>query len=410
MKRFFLLFIAGSLLMSCGGNNGKQEAAGTGHKHTEGEKEHGEGEEGHEEENGNIAEISQKQMRAVGITLDTLQYRDLTSSIKANGMLNVPNQNKAIVTSIVDGIIKTLAVLPGDYVRKGQLIATIINPDIARMQQELQTTLAQIRLAETEQRRQQELVEGNAAPLKNLQQVQTQLATLHVTRNALRQQLGALGLSASSVEGGKINTTVSILAPISGTISSVTAEIGSQINAAMPIAKIVNNSELHLDLFIYEKDLSLVKNKQEIHFTLTNNPGKTFDAQVFSIGAAFENDTKTIPVHAIVKGNKAGLIEGMNVTALINTGVSTQPALPVDAIVSNAGHDYIFVLVGKEAPKDKEEGEVYAFEKWPVAKGITDLGYTAITPVKPIPAGASIITKGTFFALAKLTNQGEHEH
>lgn len=347
-----------------------------------------------------IASITLEQMNAVGIELDTVSQKSLVAAIKSNGMLTVPNQNKALVTALTSGIVKSLTVLPGDYVKKGQVIATLINPELTKVQQELQATIAQLNLAKIEQQRQQDLVAGNAAPLKNLQRVETELATLTATRNALQQQLSTLGISPSVVAAGKISTTVAITAPISGTISNVTAEIGANVNAATPVAQIVNNSELHLDLFVYEKDLSKLKPHQAITFTLTNNPGKTYEAEIFSIGTAFENDTKTIPVHAVVNGDKSGLIEGMNVTAVVSTGTVLGPAVPSAAIVSNAGQDYIFVVV-------KQTKEGYEFEKWPVAKGVSDVGYTAITPVNALPQDAKVVTRGAFFVLAKLTNKGE---
>lgn len=85
---------------------------------------------------------------------------------------------------------------------------------------------------------------------------------------------------------------------MSGTISK---DVCTNVNASTPIAQIVNNTELHLDIFVYEKDLPRIKEKQTIHFTLTNFEGKEYDAENYSIRAAFANETKTVPVHAIVK-------------------------------------------------------------------------------------------------------------
>ena len=49
--------------------------------------------------------------------------------------------------------------------------------------------------------------------------------------------------------------------------------------------EIVDNSQLHLDLYVYEKDLSKLKVGQTIHFhPPTNNAGKEFDAK-FSASA-----------------------------------------------------------------------------------------------------------------------------
>ena len=69
----------------------------------------------------NLIEITEAQMKAVGITTDTLEYKDLTATVKVNGVLAVPNQNKALVTSVTNGVIKTLNVQPGDFVNKGQV-------------------------------------------------------------------------------------------------------------------------------------------------------------------------------------------------------------------------------------------------------------------------------------------------
>jgi len=43
-------------------------------------------------------------------------------------------------------------------------------------------------------------------------------------------------------------------------------------------------------------------------------------------------------------------------------------------------------------------------------KGVSNMGYTAITFVNEIPKDAKIVTKGAFFINAKLTNTGEHKH
>jgi len=403
MKRFGIIFSILILLASC--SSKKAETAKQ--------------EEHNEEVQTNFVSLTNLQLKTAGIELGTIQLKNLKTSIKSNGMLTVPNQNKAFATSVNSGIIKTLLIQPGNFVSKGQTIATIANPDVARLQQDFQTTSAQISLAEIELKRQQDLVEGNAAPLKNVQRVQTELTTLRATRNALSKQLSTMGISTASVSNGNIITTLAIVAPISGTISNVTAQIGSNVDPSSPIAEIVNNSQLHLDLFVYEKDLPKLHADQTIHFTLTNNPGKEYDAQVYSIGTAFTSETKTIPVHAIVKGDKTGLIEGMNITAIISIGEAVVPSVPNDAIVTYQGQDYIFVMKDKkplqyaedkedEKKAEKEETEIF-FERVQVVKGVSDIGYTEITLLKNLLPNAKIITKGAFFANAKMTNTGEGE-
>lgn len=412
MKRLILILTVFNLILSCSSKKGEPVQ---------------EREEHHDEAPSNIVSLTEDQMKTAAIELGQIEMKNLKTSIRANGTLTVPNQNKALVTSVNSGVLTTLLIQPGTYVRKGQAVATIVNPDVATLQQELQTTNAQISLSEIELKRQQELLEGNAAPLKNVQRVQTELTTLKSTRNSLRKQLTAMGISASSVSRGNIVTTITITAPISGTVSAVSAQIGSPVDQSTPIAEIVNNSQLHLDLFVYEKDLPRLHKNQIIHFTLTNNPGKEYDAQVYSIGTAFASESKTIPIHAVVNGDKTGLIEGMTITALISIGMSVAPAVPVDAIVSNGGQDYIFIKSKDAAAKEdhqdegghKEEDDKEAghagepamnFERVQVIKGATDVGYTEVSFVKNIAPKTPIIVKGAFFVLAKMTNTGGHDH
>jgi RND family efflux transporter MFP subunit len=416
MKHIIFSIAIISSLLSCGGKSSTKVET----------KEETHAEEGHSEAESNIVSLTEEQIKTAGIEIGTIELKNLTTSIRANGTLSVPNQNKALITSVNTGVLKTLLIQPGSFVRKGQAIGTIVNPDVARLQQELQTTNAQINLAEIELRRQRELVEGNAAPLKNVQRVQTELATLRATRNAVSKQLSAMGISAASVSKGNIITTITITAPISGTVSTVSAQIGSPVDPSTPIAEIVNNSQLHLDLFVFEKDLPKLHAGQVIHFTLTNNPGKEYDAKIFSIGTAFVSETKTIPVHAVVMGDKTGLIEGKNITALISIGQSVVPAVPTEAIVSIQGQDYIFVQT--EAPKEEhkegehKEGEEHGeeegheekpsryFERVPVVKGSSDVGYTEVTLMKEVRPKTPIVTKGAFFVSAKMSNTGGHDH
>ena len=398
MKKYITLIFAVSVLLT--GCKKESEVTET--------KEATEVEKPDEHEDPNVAHFTEEQIKTVGIQMGSIESKELSNTIKVSGMLTVPNQNKAFVTPSYSGIVRSLYVQPGSYVSKGKVIATISNPDLIVMQQQLQQVNGQIRMAELEVTRAQQLYKGNAAPLKKFQQAQTDLATLRSQRSGLQKQLGSIGAAQG------YSSSLAVRAPISGTVSKVIAQIGSNVDMASPIAEIVSNAALHLDIYVYEKDLGKVQPGQTIHFTLTNSPGKEYDAKITSIGTAFEGESKTVPVHAQVFGDRAGLIDGMNVTAVISLDNQTAASVPTEAIVNDKGQDFIFIMQNKDNKegdnkKTVEEKEI-SFEKIPVAKGVTDLGYTQITPLKPMPPNAKIVTKNAFFILAKLNNKGEEGH
>ena len=415
MKKCFILTIlfAGlATFVSCS-SKGTAETATTEEGHTD------------EHANTNTALLTDEQIKSIGIELGVIEEKQLTASLKTNGVLQVPNQNKASVNSLYSGVIKSLLIQPGNYVRKGQTIATIANPDFIQAQSEYLSVNSKIVLAELEVKRQRDLNAGNAGALKNLQSAETELRTLRTLKSTLEQQIKLMGINPERLSNGKLISVLSISSPISGVVSNVIVKMGSYVDVSTPVAEIVDNSQLHLDLFVYEKDLPKLKNNQLIHFTLTNNPGKEYDAQIYSLGSSFEGESKAVTVHAKVQGEKTGLIDGMNITAVISLENQTLPAVPTEAIVNVAGQDYIFIVSEQngeeEHTKDSVKHDVKAeaghkdekgitFERIPVAKGTTDVGYTEITLLKEIPKDAKIVVKGAYFVLAKMTNSGEHEH
>ncbi|HEV7380371.1 MAG TPA: efflux RND transporter periplasmic adaptor subunit, partial [Dyadobacter sp.] len=394
------------LFSSC---NDGQDAEQKEHK----TEQHGE-DEGHDEhENPNTTSLSATQIKSIGLKLGVIEEKELTAALKANGTLKVPNQNRATVNTLYGGVIQTIRVQPGDAVKKGQVIATLANPEFMRSQEEFISINDRIALAEIEYNRQKELSAGNAGALRNFQNADTELKTLRTRRNTLSQQIQLMGIDPTRSSSGKLISSLSVKSPISGVVSNVTAQIGSFVDLTTPIAEIVDNSQLHLDLYIYEKDLPKLRNNQIIHFTLTNAPGKEYDARIFSLGSSFEGESKAVSVHAKVMGNKSGLIDGMNITAAVSLEKATVPAVPTEAIVNHQGQDYVFIATDAHGEKvhsekghahekgehektdahdhkeaEKPSKEDVTFEKIPVARGTTDVGYTEITLLKQIPKDA----------------------
>lgn len=405
-----LLLFSAVFIFSCG----KKEAGENAEHETE------QPEEQHQEVPQTTASLTQEQIRTVGITLGHVEMKELISTIKANGLLRVPNNNKATVTSLYGGIIKTLNIQVGSSVKKGQVIATIANPEFIRLQEDYLTVNSRIAYAEQEYRRQRELFDHDAGARKNLQSADAELKTLRTRKSSLVQQLRMMGISPGKINNGNMRSGLVITAPISGTVSSIASQIGSYVDISSPVAEIIDNNSIHLDLQVFEKDLPRMRVGQVVHFKLTNNPETEYDAEIYSIGSSFENDSKTISVHANVTGNKTGLIDGMNITGIVSLDKTVTPAIPDEAIVEADGKFYVFVKTDKSHDAEenhKTEGnhgntkmKTINFEKVEVIKGASDMGYTAVTPVKEIPADAEIAVKGAYFINAKLTNSGEHDH
>ena len=219
------------------------------HNHTEGDghnhgttetKTEAKKEEPHEEAPATIASLTAEQIKTVGITFGNIENKELTATIKANGNLKVPNNNKANATSLYGGVIKTLNVQIGSFVKKGQTIATIANPQFIQLQEEYLSTGSKITFAEQEVARQKELNEGNAGAKKNLQSATADLNSLRTRRASLQQQIQLMGINPNNVSNGNLQSMLFVSSPISGTVSNVFAKIGSYVDVSSPVAEIVD--------------------------------------------------------------------------------------------------------------------------------------------------------------------------
>lgn len=356
-------------------------------------------EEEHEHEEITEAILSAEQMKAVNLQLGGIEQKALTSTVKVNGHLRVPNHNKGLATALYGGVVRTLQVEIGDYVRKGQVIATLQHPDFIRLQEDYLSLQPQLDLAELELTRQAELMAGQAGAQKNYQTARSEAQTLKSRKASLQAQLRLMGLEPDRLDPANLQSSIRISSPISGTVSAVFAKMGSFVDVSSPIAEIVDNSSLHVDLQVFEKDLPLMKVGQNLEFTLTNNPSAAYQAKVFNIGSSFEDESKSIAVHCNVIGARQGLIDGMNVSALVHLAPSTVSAVPQAALVEAEGKNFLMV--------EKAPG---TFERVEVLKGVSELGYTAVTPVKVLAPDTKVVISGAYYVHAAMTKVEGHAH
>lgn len=396
-------------------------------------------EEHHEDET--VVTITKKQFDAINVELGKIEEKNLTDLLRASGFLKVPPQNKANVTSPMGGVVKRILVKEGQYVRKGQTVAILSNQDLVKIQQDYLDARSQIEYAEAEYNRQKELSENNVAAKKTFQQAESLFKSLNAKMSSLSLQLSMVGIDAESLDADNIHTQISVHSPVKGNVSHIDVNIGTTVDPSNPLMDIVDNSQMHIDLFVFEQDLPKIKVGQEVNIALTNLPGKEYTGKIFAIGSAFQGESKSVPVHAYITGDKTGLIEGMNVTALVNITDNTVPAVPTTAIINSGGNDFIFVQTenphhadekvddaghkedehkdgekhtegeGEHAEEEhKGEGEEFSFEKIQVKTGVSESGFTQITPLKEIPENAVIVINGSYYLMAMLTNEGGHSH
>ncbi|KLT69830.1 efflux RND transporter periplasmic adaptor subunit [Flavobacterium sp. ABG] len=355
--------------------------------------------------------LTAAQFKTVGIQFGMVENRNLNTIIKANGYTTVPPQNSAKIATLLGGTVKDILVLEGTYVNKGKVLATIQNLEVVEMLEEYKSATANIEYLQLEYNRQKTLADENVNPRKTFQEVKAKLAVERARAQAAKNKLLALNISPSSN-----NALIPILSPISGYVGKISIAKGAFAETGIPLFEVVDNSQMHLDLNVYEKDLGSISIGQEVDFILTNQSNKSIKGKIFGINKSFSNESKTVAVHAKINPDDAkGLISGMYVSANINLNSATVPALPKASIVKNGDKYFIFIQEEEHAEKggkhdSKEEAEEIHFKAIEVIPGTTDMGYTEIKFVTSIPNTSKIVTQGAFYLLSAQKGGGEHTH
>jgi cobalt-zinc-cadmium efflux system membrane fusion protein len=357
----------------------------------------------------NVVVLTTSQFNTVGIEFGSVENRNLNLVIKANGYTTVPPQNHANISTLIGGTVKDILVLEGTFVNKGKVLATLQNLEVVEMQEDFNSAVANIEYLQLEYNRQKKLTEENVNPRKTFQEVKSKLDVEKARAQSAKNKLQALNMTP------KGSSLVPIVSPISGYVGKISIAKGAFAETGTLLFEVVDNSQMHLDLNVYEKDLGSISVGQQVDFVLTNQSNKSIKGKIFGINKSFSNESKTVSVHAKINPVDAkDLISGMYVSANINITNATVPALPKDAIVRNGDKYFIFIQDFEHVENDKTEieeqgGEVH-FKAIEVMPGTTDLGYSEVKFVSALPADAKIVTKGAFYLLSALKGGGEHEH
>lgn len=239
---------------------------------------------------------------------------NVANSPTFNGLIMVAPDQQATVSVTMGGRIHSLNVMPGKAVGRGQVIATLDNPEFIELQQAYLESAAQLEYLEKEYARQRSL-SGDAASKKRVEESKAEFLSMKSRRDAAATKLQALGVSTKAIVDHGIKAFLPITAPITGFVTSLDANLGKYVEAGSAICDIINKSHPIIQLTVYEKDIHLMKTGDALLFRVNGMGKKSFAATVASVDQAVDEKDYSIKVYARVKDADASFRPGMYVRA-----------------------------------------------------------------------------------------------
>lgn len=364
---------------------------------------HGSENEEHHEEG---LHLTKEQAETVGLEFGTFASIKVNEFIKATGTLGLPANAYTTVSAKASGIIKgTKKFVEGNYIKKGDVIVYVENPDFILKQQEYLQVKAELKLKRLDLERQKTLVDANAGVSKNLQNAETEVVILEAKSIGLSKQLNYLGIATNNLTPNSISHSIAIVAPMSGYISSINFHNGMFVQPSLALMDIMSSEHLHLELDVFEKDIAYVKPGQKLSYTIPALGDKMYNGVVSVISKEFNSESKTVRIHGHIDGLRPEFLKGLFINAKIWLSDNSAQALPEKSIIIDGENTIIYVALNEKGAKEIE------FKPIRVIAGATDNGYTAVKIIDEIPKGMQIVTKGAYYVYAQSkAGELEHEH
>lgn len=372
---------------------------------------HGDEFQGGSQQTSGSIEVDEATAKRLGLRVALVRPQPLVLSIQATGQIEASPNRKVEVTTPISGTFTQLLAQPGDSVQVGQPVAILSSSEIAALRVEsiqkrseaeadfrqaeaslslaqqnvdrqrqiasadLQQAQSQLAFAQERFNRDRDLLKVGAIPRRQVLDTETQLmaAKSVVAKSASRLELlqaesdlkkaqSDLSLARSRIQlsdagykarlkqlGASANTngTITIKAPISGTVADREVTLGESGEAAGKlIMTILNDRSVLVAANVYEKDLEQIKVGQQVRVKVAS---RTFIGRISMIGSAVEGETRVVPVKAELDNSDGFLKPGMFAALELSTGRTTAPvlAIPSAAVVeTNDQKTVVFVQNG----------------------------------------------------------------
>ena len=341
----------------------------------------------------NTVTLTKAQLDLAKLSTGNLGAMQMHKTIKVNGFIDVPPQNMLSVSIPLGGYVRKANLIPGEKVNKGTVLAVLEDASYISLQQDYLTAKSKLVFLEADYHRQKVL---NANKTSSDRQFQLALAEFESQKylvKSLSEKLQLMGIVPAQLNENNISKSIAFKSPISGYVTKVNVNAGKYVAPTDVLFEIMDPSDLHARLVVFENDATAIKKGNKVKFTVNNKPGTVYDAEVHVITPNIENE-RTTEVHCDLVSKNTGLFPGTFVNAEIELNNVEVQVIPAASIVKWQNKSYVFV-----------ETAAATYTMLPVVTGMESRGMVEI--VSGITATQKVVTANAYTLLMKLKNSSE---
>ncbi|MFN3641059.1 MAG: efflux RND transporter periplasmic adaptor subunit, partial [Flavobacterium sp.] len=261
------------------------------------------------------------------------------NEIRLFGKITADNNKMAQVYPVVSGIVKSINVELGDYVKQGQILASIQSSEVASFQKEKLDAINDVAIAEKNLQVAKDLFAGKlnsekdvAAAEKELEKAKAELARINEI------------YSIYSLKGGSI---FNVTAPISGFVVTKKINQNEQIRLdnSDPLFSIAEINEVWVLANVNESDIAKIQVGYDAVVNTLAFPDIPFKGKIDKIFNAIDPETKSMKVRIKIPNTDFKLKPEMNCTVTVSYEENqSMIAVPSSAVIFDKSKYWVMVF------------------------------------------------------------------
>lgn len=289
------------------------------------------------EENQKSFAMSDKMMSTT--TTATATMEQVKNQLNFYGKI-LPDNNKMVeIFPIVGGHVTKVYVELGDYVKKGQLLATIQSTEVAGFEKELDDATSDLIVATNKLKVATEMYAGNLTTERDVLEAKTDLEKAKSQLSRIQQTYKIYSI--------KKDATYEVRAPLSGFITEKAINEGMLLRSDKTdnIFDIAQIDDVWAILNINESDISQVRLGVDATITTLSYPDKKFYGKVDKIYNIIDPETKAMQARVKLENKDFLLKPDMRATIELSFHEDKKMiAIPSSAIVFDKSKTYVMIF------------------------------------------------------------------
>lgn len=255
-----------------------------------------------------------------------------------SGKIEYDENDLVAFKSLLEGIVENVSFELGDFVKQGQVLATVKSYQIQELIQQQKTLSNQINFLDKKIKTQKELLHDGMIAAPELLETENELSQARIERNRIQENLNlykAIG-----------NGSFQIVAPKNGYIIQKNISKGQTLTAdSEPLFSISNLKQVWVMVNIYASNLRYIKVGDAVKVRTVAYPDELYQGKIDKIYNVFDDNEHVLKARVVLENQKLNLMPGLGADIIIDKKESDQKAfaIPNKAKVFHNNKDYIVV-------------------------------------------------------------------